>query len=398
MDLLSIGQQEKKVSLLTLPRSDLIVKAKHGSSNADEDKAATARNNQENESPSKKPTTNKQLVLMQLPKGMSMAELASGCHFVAPRANDSNKKSPAARQASLVVESKQQSYSVSRLETSNVLILVPPAQDTTRTVPIQNSTTTKQPQENNGPSPSKKPKVSASDTSRSSTSSLLPVSARLLQPGGSGASFLELRRKMLRPGDLLALLQKHLFDPYNNSDADKRNAITNPYSNSNNKTSTSNKPLGRTVDSLARELQCSQGQVKMALPMVQGFLIPSNATNTDDAIPRYGLLSEEALREAQNGIIATLAESDDFGDYAFKGVDLEAFLPQVVERFSSSQSYPALEHVIRFALTTLIQTNYSRDEMLLQVPATGTVQLDVKKVCGFLLLTFLIMLLSSVQT
>ena len=375
MDLVSFTQQqaEKKVSLLSLPRSYMSADSSH-STKTTNDNQNQHKSNQENEAPAATPKHAGQLVLMQLPKGIQISDLISasggGCHFLAPKvggANDNNNSSSNMRQAALVVESKHQSFSISRLETSNALVLVPPLEDTTTDINGNNNNNGNRTDE--GPA-SKKPKVGGPPSR-----SLRPVPARLLTPGGSGSSFLELRPKMLRPGALATLLEKHVFDPYNHT--------KNPYNNNNKTAANTNLIVGRTVPSLARELQSSQGQVVEALAVLQSFSMPSPSSYSDTTSPAtyYGVLSEEALQEAHNAIIATLAESDDFGDYAGQGVDVDDFVAQVVERFSRDQAYPQLEHVIRYALRLLLVTQTPKQAD--SVALTGTLPLDVQKVGGF---------------
>ena len=371
MDLVNFVQQEKRVGLLSLPNSDCFSGA-----------SATSKpttNQENNEVPAQAPKHTGQLVLMQLPKGVSISDIASGgCHFLAPKASGANCNSTTSnnshiRQAALVVASKKQAFSVSRLETSNSLVLVPPldntGKDDAKENNINNQTT------EDGPV-SKKPKV---------VSSLVPVPARLLTPGGSGASFLELRPKLLRPGDLAEILQKHVFDLYNTT------KVVNPYSNATAAKTSSTKEkkiVGRTVPSLARELQSSPGQVEEALAFLQSFPMPLSKNNdkNDDKI-YFGVLSEEALQEAQNAIIATLAESDDFGDYAGQGVPVDEFVAQALERLPGVEEHPkGGEHVIRYALTLFLpkaekaaaKTSSNAYDPIGNL--TGTLPLDVTKV------------------
>lgn len=381
MNVVNFVQQEKKIGLLSLPNSDCFTGATASSK-------AKSTPHQDN---AQAPKHTGQLVLMQLPKGVSISDIAfGGCHFLAPKAEAPNANSHNSsttshnshiRQAALVVASKKQTFSVSRLETSNSLVLVPPVNNNAGNDAKENNTINSQTTED-GPV-SKKPKV---------VPSLVPVPARLLTPGGSGASFLELRPKLLRPGDLAEILQKHVFDPYhNNINNTTTLKVVDPYSNA--KTSSSTKKttiVGRTVPSLARELQSSPGQVEEALGFLQSFPMPPRSKDDDDdddqneSIIYYGVLSEEALQEAQNAIIATLAESDDFGDYAGEGVSVDDFVAQVLERLSGDHPMDG-EHVIRYALTLFLpkaekdaanSTNaYDPIGNL-----TGTLPLDVTKV------------------
>jgi len=372
-----ITQEEKKAGLLSLPKTDLTTEGKQ------QVERHVVVTNQENQSPSAK-TTNLllhhhqqyqhtgPLVLMQLPRGIEMSDLIDGgCYFVAPKAGgsestgDDYKTITTARQAALVVESKQKSFTMSRLETSNALVLVPPLKYSSKSAAASADASTTEcngnEHESEGPV-NKKAKI----TQRN----LLPVPARLLKPGGRGSSFLECRSKMVRPGIMVTLLQQHVYDPYHHDATTSERGTCF---------------LGRTVPSLALELQTSQGQVQEALTLLQSFRIPAmtntatsagknDAPSSTQRVHCYGMLSEEALQEAQNVILSTLSESDDFGDYA-QGIDVDDFVTQAIKRFDGS--YPALDHVIRYALSLLVtDKNLAGPEMKL----TGTVPLDVSKV------------------
>ena len=161
----SFLKEPNRVSLLTIPRSDL--------------KSA---------SPS-------EALLLQLPLGWKPSDLRSARFVVAGSSTSDSSETVVAepQQAALVVESKQCSFSCYTVETSNSFILIPPSSNGD--------------DRNNH---SKRSKVLESGKT------LTPVHARLLKMGGAGASFLELRPKPLRRTDLLAALQQDsVWDPYN---------------------------------------------------------------------------------------------------------------------------------------------------------------------------------------
>jgi Sister chromatid cohesion protein Dcc1 len=264
---LSNPPDQSKVSLLTIPRAEL-------DSNGGTSKRQAS------------------LMLLQLPPNWSAADLKDA-HFVARPS----------QQAALVAESKRCSFTVHRVETSNALVMVPPhsCHDTRAT---------------------KKSKV----TENGKTLTILP--ARLLKIGGSGASFLELRKKSLSRIDLLAALKGCLLDPYNNKPT---TAVS-----------------GRTVADLAASLQSSMYEIEQGLLKIQAFALP----RTDPT--EYCLLAEEALQECYAAIVAALAEADGCEDYAgVGGVQIDDFVTQVVDRTSVDETFPDSDFVIRHCLQQL---------------------------------------------
>ena len=275
---------KKDTSLLTLSRHELMGNKDSGSE-SDEDT----------------------LVLMQLPSTLTAADLKSA-HMIA---------SPS-QQVCLIAEDKGRTYALSRVETSNAYILVPPP----------------------SPSPDERPRKKTK-TDRT----LVSVPARLLQEGISGASFLELKSKTLSLADLYKELQDHVLDPYD----------------------TSKTWSGRTFSSLAAELQCSQKEVLSGLQRMHALGLPS-----PDGTLRYGLLSEEALQEAKLAIVATLTECDNFQDYAVSGVPATLCVEEVVNRVPSSETYQHMTEIIRHTLRALqSDPTATKDDL---------VQLDTRKV------------------
>ena len=265
-------------SLLTLSRHDL----------------SNAKNDKDDEDT---------LVLMQMPSSLNASDLKEA-HIVAS----------SSQQVCLVVEDKACTYAMSRVETSNAYIMVPP--------PL--------------PSFEERPRKKAK-------TNLVSVPVRLLQPGGSGAFFLELKTKTLMLADLQNELRDHVFDPFN---ADKQ-------------------WTGRTLASLAVDLQASQQEVVHGLQRMQALGIMGS-----DGTMSYGLLSEEALQEAKASIVATLTECDDFQDYAGTGIWEDDCLQQVMNR--TSETYTHLKDVIQHTLGTLQSNAKAADG--------DKIQLDVEKV------------------
>jgi len=369
-DLVSLAQQQKESVLFSLPKADLI------SSDPTTSSLAASKNNEnrENLSPSRactseSPSSSSELVLMQLPKGTKMEDLAAGCYFLATKCSSTDthrssiNETTIARQTAFVFETKEQSFSISRLETSNVLVLAPPVK---RTVQLSRNT-------RNERSASKKKRLDRNNID----GSMGTVPARLMKAGGSGASFLELRPKLLRPAHLSKILENHVFDPYTHNRSNSRN-YQEPR-------------IGRTIPSLAYELLCSTGEIRKALALLKSFPMPEMSSFEELTHNRhtcFGFLSEEALCDAQNAIISTLAESDDFSDYACGGVKVDEFIRYVIDRLLPPWdpiSVAGKEHIIRYALTTLIadeNIDKSQQRLLDLGSVSGKVLLDVKKVCS----------------
>jgi len=323
--------QKGKISLLTLPKTDLVPDAKKNrrgeggessksaSSFADGKTGGQAKAKDET-----LPTSSQsQLVLLQLPTGWTPNDI-KGSRFVAAPSSSSSSSKQHASAASLVVESKRQSFDVHRVETSNVLVLVPP-------LPSDggNSSTTS----------NKRYKVTEDGKT------LVPTPARLLSKAGvSGASFLELRNKVLSMQHLMTALSRCVFDPYRNDDDDD---------NHNSKPSPSGGVSGRTVESLARELQVTEYETRKALQRIRAFPWPRG----DDpaSSPSYGLLAEEAKLMCYDAILWTLSEVDEYEDYAFgeSGVDADGVVAGAVQRMSDDERFDGVEHVVRYCLDTL---------------------------------------------
>jgi hypothetical protein len=302
MDLQALSK-EGKISLLTLPRTEF-------KNNGAEPQVSNDASNDDTAP----------LLLLQLPKGWTPQDLKDS-KFVGS-ANSAH--------VALVVESKNASFSLNRLETSNCLVVVPPPQSDSQ-------------------GPSKKAKLHANGKT------ILPVPARLLTPGGSGSSFLELREKPLLIHDLQESLKGHILDPY----------TKNPYNNSIKKPC-----AGRTVENLAASLQTSQAQLRTGLQALQAFALP----RTDPAA--YCLLSEEAQLEACNGIVSALSEAEDCQDYAVVGVSVERLVKHVVKSMSAEESYADAEFVIRHCLSTMSapsESGHGNDKVRLSV---GKVRMD----------------------
>jgi hypothetical protein len=314
MDLHALSKQGK-VSLLTLPRTEF-----KATQNDNHNAAASTV-------PPLPPVASNDdtapLLLLQLPKGWTTQDLKDS-KFIGSGADSS--------QVVLVVESKQTSFSINRLETSNCLVLVPPPQYDAN---------------EQGP-PSKKSKLTAAGKT------ILPVPARLLTPGGMGSSFLELREKPLLIHALTKSLQEHVLNPYN--------IHINPYNTSKDSDNSNSHHIknssvalckGRTVYDLAVHLQSSQAQVVFGLEAIQAFRLPSRTTTHTDAPVAYCLLAEETVLVACNAIVSALAEADDCQDYALAGVSVKRLVEHVIQNMSAEESYVDAEFVVRHCLSTL---------------------------------------------
>jgi hypothetical protein len=234
------------------------------------------------------------LVLLQLPANWTVDDVANlrGARFVG-RAGQ--------QQAALVGE--KTSFALSKVETSNALVLVPPPPP---------------PSDDGGDDERPAKKLRAADGKE-----MTAMTARLMG-GGSGASFLELRPKTLSLTDVKRSLVE--WDPYNaNHESNKQQQVQ-----------------GRTATSLAADLQCSVHEMDLALPRIDAYAVP-------DTFPvEYCLLSEEAIQETAKAMVSALAEADGCEDYATEGVNLAHFVEQVLQRLE--ERFDGAESVARHCL------------------------------------------------
>mmetsp|Transcript_10732 Transcript_10732/g.17784 ORF Transcript_10732/g.17784 Transcript_10732/m.17784 type:complete len:419 (-) Transcript_10732:991-2247(-) len=219
-------------------------------------------------------------LLVQLPDSLPIEEL------LRQTASIVGHKSNA--QACLVTDAK--SFALSRVETSNALVLVPPTATSS------------------GEPPAKKIKVTNTGTE------LVQTPCRWLG-AESGAYFLELKERQVDLKALEGLLST--FDPYSNETSEFK---------------------GVSLEKLALELQVSKAQVKAGLTTLHALEFES----------MYSLLSEEAWQEARRAILAALTECDEFSNYAQSGVDRQAMIQESVKRVT--ESYPQLEAVFELVL------------------------------------------------
>lgn len=217
-------------------------------------------------------------LLVQLPDSLPIQALLKSASLVGHKPKS---------QACLVTNDK--SFALSRVETSNALVLVPESDMT-------------------GPSP-KKQKTSKG-------SELIYTPCRLLG-AGSGAYFLELTEKFVNLKDLEGLL--HTFDPY---DVDRAFR-------------------GVSLDHLALELQLSKAQVKNGLRDLHAL----------EYQEKYSLLSEEAWQEARRAILSALTECDAFANYADNGLSMKDILHESTKRVT--EKYPQLEEALRLVISSM---------------------------------------------
>lgn len=220
------------------------------------------------------PSTNDDLVLFQLPPSVHLSDL-SASRLVAATPT---------QQACWINEAKGVSYAVSRVETSNAYVMIKPT----------------------GERPTKKLKRNMN---------MLQV--QLLQRGGSGASFLELKEHTLDVNAMHSMLKQHVLDPFD---------VKCDWN-------------GLSIEELSIPLQVSEKQAIAGLTKL-GALMLSN---------RYGLLSEEGLAEAQDSIVATLTEVERFHELV--DIDAEDCIRQVMSR--TEEHYEYLPGVIRYTLQKL---------------------------------------------
>jgi hypothetical protein len=236
-------------------------------------------------------------LLVQLPDALPIEDLLGQTASLVGHSSEA--------QACLVTDSK--SFALSRVETSNSLVLVPPGGAA-----------------NNDKEPPPK-RVKMTNTGIE----LVETPCRLLG-AGAGAYFLELRERQLDLKALEGLLST--FDPYNSGDDES-------------------KFKGVPLEKLALELQVSKAQVKVGLTTLRALEFEST----------YSLLSEEALQEARRAILAALTECDDFSNYSKVGVDRQTMIDESVKRVT--EKYVQLEAV--FELVLRIMTKGEQDGKIL---------------------------------
>jgi Sister chromatid cohesion protein Dcc1 len=288
------------VTLLTLPRVDLV-----GPSNA-----ATA------------PLS----LLLQLPLHWTVDDFIQhhsssneepNTYFVSSRHEPS-------QQVACVVESKGASFAVHRVETSNVLILVPPH------APGRNGDAT------NADDMITDDCHDVATDQQHSTTITQHRPAQLLKTGGSGAFFLELRPRRLRRADLRAALPS--CDPSSATSA-------TPW-------------IGWTVRDLAGSLQVSQREVQRVLTQIQAFPV----RRTDPT--QYALLTDSMVQDCYHAVVDGLILcGPPSEDYAGVGIEEAAsFVDFVVQNvFSDDERFPDLDGLIHHCLRSL-QTAWSEDD------------------------------------
>jgi Sister chromatid cohesion protein Dcc1 len=309
-------------------------------------------------SPQKKqqtPARAGQLLLLQLPVGCRSPRQIR--HFVGGRGGGGSggehngSGSSSTTTAALIVN--DQSYSVHRVETSNTLLLIPPA----RTAPM-------------------------STTAGNTTTA--PLRVHRLGGGAVSASFLELRRHYLHVSDVIAVLP--VWDPFANHNETTTNADQ-----------WSSPPPRKPLRDMALSLQSSEKELRHVLDQVLDRAVAFESElaaavpNDDDDCSSYALITEQVQQICATAIVATLAEDDEYsyddrssrrhGDrinndddddddalmddgaeeslsllYS-KPVRLEALVEKSLARIIPSERFshmaPAVRHVIRKSFATI---------------------------------------------
>lgn len=243
------------------------------------------------------------MMLLQLPDQWTPKDL-EGAYFVA----DSSQQ--------VVLTTKQKSFHVHKVETSNALVMIPPT-DTSN----------------------KRPKLSDADNN----SSLRPVATQLLKPGGSGASFLELREKHL---DLQVLSETLSTVDFlaNNATADF---------------------VGHTVQWLSTHLQASEYEMEKGLRSIGAYSLA-------ETLPKqYVLLDEPVLLACHKAILAGLAELDQCQDYAGAGIPVDTFVRSVDAFLNDHEQFGQVQDVLAHCLQSLKSKRQ---------PASGRLRLEVEKI------------------
>lgn len=246
----------------------------------------------------------------------------------------------------MVSEKKETSFLVSNVQSSNCFVLIPPLNDSDENDGHDDDSSTQQ--------VPKKPKLSSGESNENAkqTKQLRTVATRLLKPGGSGATFLELRPKLLKVTELQRALvtAKAVLDPYNDEF----------------------KASGVTVDDLATELQHSLMEIRRGLLAIEGVFVYQNESGRDSVL----LMSEETQLNVQQAIVSTLSEAEECHNYADSGVHVERCVNLIVERMSMEERFERDRDVVHYCLLRLAQKMNSKDGEF--------VKLDVSKVSSTL--------------
>lgn len=281
------------------------------------------------------------LSLLQLPDGWTYRDLQQAHILAKPK-----------QQAVLIA--KNQSFTLHQLETSNVCILIPPVNDTDTQPPPNKQSKTSHPATN----------ASTSSTTTSTTTNIR--NTRLLRPGGSGASFLELRPQLVQVSSVRDAIP--LWDPYQSSQP----------------------PKGLTTQLLADKLLLAPAQIQhtirqyipqaiQALQPTTGSVEPEGRDCDDDdgdddssnkrksvpcsktASTLYLRVAEEAWLDALHALVATLHETghsyshpQDSSQHISPGIlvpNPEQLVQDTLERMD--EIYQDRESVVRAALASL---------------------------------------------
>jgi len=308
--------------LLTLPSSDLPAVANGGAGNNGASGGAKSSTSGSSESRSQ---SSDQLLLLQLPakSALTVEDLASGrAYIVGPGPGDDDADTmeeaaemegaaggsggssgnASAAQACLVVEGSTgagAAYALSRVETSNALVMVPPQE--ARKLPSAGNGGGDG--GGDGESPPKKQRQEGSGAPVQ-----LEMRAQLLAAGGSGASFLDLRPHPLNVPALRRMLQRTEYDPYSSPSGGSGSGSGSGSGGTGGG--------GRTIAQLASSLRVSQGQVRQALTDFAGAapLAPVAFELPPRNSGRWGVLSEEAREDAGMGIVSVLAECERYAN------------------------------------------------------------------------------------
>jgi len=302
--------QDRYLSLISLPQCDFGTRNGAGATSDDED----------DDSP---------LVLMQLPDTLTLSELLSqqsdakivgSSHQEPSNGNVVHKKA----QACLVIEAPKandnhsktnlgKSFGISRVDTSNALIVVPP-----RMIPKNVAS----PSGNSPTAGRKRPRAEKE---------YIDMAARLITP----SSFLELKNHRFEPLKLHELLAADLRKH------DQR--FSNPYGRNRRSVTvdtTAVATIGFTVAELCGTFQCAVKEMLAAL----SFLKALRSTNTKEQA-RYSYLSEEPQQETTNAILAVITEHTEWNSHAIPRKEFCNEVLQIVGKGEESWIHDPLDVV-----------------------------------------------------
>ena len=229
-----------------------------------------------------------------------------------------------------LVTTKKGTFELTKIETSNTLIMIPPLIVDDDSAPASGDSSDK-----------------TLDGCKRARASLVEMPARKID-----SSFMELQCILLDRNELNEILKKYEYDPY-----DVDNSIV----------------FGKSVQELAQLLLVSDLEILEALQNMQAFTVTSNNEN------RYCYLSEEVQKEVLEEMFAHLVEDgvEDL-DKFHVGSCIQSVMLKLQSGNADGNDMRNPENVIRHCLKFLTKAPFRFDDGMLSDDAV--IQLNVEKV------------------